>query len=139
MSVAEIDKRFWEDQLEVNLDLVLQQHADDDFIEMWLHGLAPRPRQILLDHLGIDSKLKSGDARRALLARRAALVPFRLAEEAVAGKRTYAIVEVARAKLAPAIVEQCRVHEDSFDRLALTWQLYLDSPRNLELVFHVHC
>src|SRR5690606_35799572 len=60
-----------------------------------------------------------------------------LVEAATAGKRAYAITEVARAKLPAAEVEECLISEDKYDRLALMWLLFERDPKNLELVFHL--
>ncbi|MCG8419580.1 MAG: hypothetical protein MJE77_16740 [Proteobacteria bacterium] len=63
------------------------------------------------------------------------------------GKRTYAIVEVARSKLTTSELDLCRMPDGHhghtgqgtrFDRKALMWLLYLNHPTNLELVFHLH-
>lgn len=132
-----IDTEFWGDRLEVNTDLVLRQHEDDDFVEKWVDGIKMRARAVLAGQLGIDGELGVRDTRKAILERRDELVEYRLAEAAVAGRLSYAILEVARAKLPEADVERCHENEDRYDRIGLTWLLYANDPRDLELVFHL--
>lgn len=134
-----IDEAFWGDRLEVGTDLIQQQLADDDFMERWSTGLGPRRRAILVDELALEPGNGKKQARSEILDRRDELLPFLLVDAAASGKRTYAILEVARAKLAEEAVEACRVKtaEDKFDRHALMWKLYLDDPEHLELVFRL--
>ena len=134
-----IDEAFWGDRLEVGTDLIQQQLADDEFMERWSTGLGPRRRAILVDELALEPGNGKKQARSEILDRRDELLPFLLVDAAASGKRTYAILEVARAKLPEESVEACRVKsaEDKFDRHALMWKLYLDDPEHLELVFRL--
>jgi hypothetical protein len=134
-----IDTTFWGDRLEVGTELIQKQLEDDEFMEKWSTLLGPRRRSLLLDELGVDDTNGKGEARAAILEHREELLPFLLVDAAAAGKRTYAILEVARAKLKAADIERCRVKpgEDKFDRAALMWRLYLNAPENLEIVFRL--
>lgn len=134
-----LDEAFWGDRLEVGTELIQQQLTDDEFMERWSTALGPRRRAILVDQLGLDPGNGKKQARSEILDRRDELLPFLLVDAAASGKRTYAILEVARAKLAPADVERCRKKEgeENFDRNALMWLLYLDDPEHLELVFRL--
>lgn len=133
----QLDKAFWGDRLEVDADLVLKQIKDDGFVETWVERLGMRPRAFLAEWLGIDGERRPRETREAILGARDRLAPFMLVSDVAGGKRTYAILEVARAKLPPDAIESCRVNEERFDRLALMWLLFLDDPENLELVFHL--
>lgn len=133
----EIDQQFWGDRLEVNTDLLLKQHQDDDYLEKWASRIKMRARTVLLNQLGIENGLKAADAHEAILAHKNKLIPYRLVEAAVAGKRSYAIIEVAHAKLTPEEVELCHEKEDRYDRIGLAWLLFVQDPHNLELVFHL--
>ncbi len=140
MSEVHVDATYWGDRLEVSTDVVLQQHAEDSYMSRWVTGLSPRCRALLAEHFGIDTEdMTINEVREAILDFRDDLVPFLLVDAASQGKRTYAIVEVGRAKLTPAAFESCRVKdgEDKFDRNALMWRLYLQDEANLELVFHL--
>jgi hypothetical protein len=133
----QLDKSFWGDRLEVDADLVLKQLKDDEFVESWVERLGMRPRAFLAEWLGIDGEMRPRQTREAILGARDRLAPFMLVSDVAGGKRTYAILEVARAKLQADAIERCRVNEERFDRLGLMWLLYLDDPENLELVFHL--
>jgi len=133
----DIDTAFWGDRLEVNTDLLLKQHQDDDYLEKWVSKIKMRARNVLLNQLGIDIGLKAAEAHEAILEHKDELIPYRLAEAAVAGKRSYAITEVAHAKLDPEEVELCHEKEDRYDRIALAWLLFSQDEHNLELVFHL--
>ena len=138
---AHIDGSFWGDRLEVSTELVLKQHAEDSYMNRWVEGLSPRCRALLVEHFGIDDEdLTIKETRAAILEHREDLVPFLLVDAATQGKRTYAIVEVARVQLSEAEFEAARITdgEDRFDRNALMWRLYLRDPENHELVFHLH-
>lgn len=137
MSTNGIDTDFWGNRLEVNTELVLQRHADHVHFEGWIDGLPQRPRVLAAQHLGISPDLGVKKTRQALLERRDDLVGMMLVEAATAGKRTYAITEVAKARLSAEVVEQCLVSGEKYDRLAIMWLLYLDDPANLELVFRL--
>ncbi len=136
----EIDKEFWGDHLEVNTELVIQQHAEDDYMAQWAKRLSPRCRALLLEQLDIDDDdLKIAEERDAILEERDELLPFLLVDEAAKGKLTYAMVEVARAKLSEAELDACLRNgkEDNFDRNAIMWRLFLEDRDNLDLVFHL--
>jgi hypothetical protein len=133
----QLDKSFWGDRLEVDADLVLRQIRDDAYLEGWVARLAMRPRALLADRLGIGGELSPRETRRAILDARERLAPFMLVSDVAGGKRVFAILEVARAKLPAEAIEGCRISEERFDRLGLMWLLYLDDPENLELVFHL--
>ena len=140
MSEMNIDGAYWGDRLEVSTDVVLQQHAEDSYMARWVDGLSPRCRALLVEHFAIDADdLTIRDTRAAILEHRDELIRFLLVDAATQGKRTYAIVEVGRAKLSPTDFESCRVKpgEDRFDRNALMWRLSLQDEANLELVFHL--
>lgn len=132
-----IDEKFWGDKLEVNTALLLKNYNDDSYMERWAYRMKSRARDILLQLLELDSGVKAAHARELILENKSKLVPYLLAESAVAGKRSYAITEVARSKLAPELVEFCHETEDRYDRIALAWLLFTDNPDNLELVFHL--
>jgi len=136
----EIDKEFWGDHLEVNTDLVIKQHAEDSFMVEWAQKMSPRCRAILLEQLDIDDDdLKIAEEREAILEKRDELLPFLLVDDAAKGKLTYAMVEVARAKLSEHELDACRKKdgEDNFDRNAIMWRLFLEDRDNLDLVFHL--
>lgn len=137
LSKDQLDKAFWGDRLEVDADLVLRQIEDEQYVEKWLERLGMRPRTFLADWLGLNGDRKARDTRKAILDERGRLAPFMLVADVTAGKRSYAILEVARAKLADSVMESCRISEERFDRVGLMWLLYLDDPDNLELVFHL--
>jgi hypothetical protein len=141
-STAVLDTTYWGDRLEISVELILDQHADDQRMATWLDGLTPRCLAILVERLRIPPDLSRAETRHAILAHRDALIPFLLAHTATAGKRSYAIVEVARAKLSASELARCQLQEEEdegerFDRCALMWLLYLRDPFNLELVFHL--
>lgn len=129
-----IDKQFWGDRLEVNVDLLSQRHADPTYMAGWVARLKKRPRSLLAAHLDLDDELGVRDMRSELLDRAEQLLPVMLVEAATAGKRAYAIVEVARTRLGEDDLASCRMPNESYDRLALMWLLYQADPRNLELV-----
>jgi hypothetical protein len=133
----EIDREFWGDRLEVDVDLLLQQHADDDFMKAWAARMKKRARNVLASQLNIDTHAKINDVRAAILTHRASLIPYRLAEAAVAGKRSFALLEVARAKLDEDELERCHESKERYDRIAVAWLLFEHNETNLELVFHL--
>lgn len=136
-TAGHIDTEFWGDRLEVNTDLILKQHEDDDFVEKWVGGIKMRARAVLAEQLGIDDELGVQDTKAAIFEQRDELVGYRLAEAAVAGRLSYAILEVARAKLPEEDVERCHEKDERYDRIGLTWLLYANNPEDLELVFHL--
>lgn len=136
-AAAIIDKEYWGNRLEVNHELVLKQHADDGFVTGWLQKLSPRARGAFARSLDLDVEAPVKEVRRAMLDRQPDLLALMLVEAATAGKRAYAITQVARAKLPTADVAASLISEDKYDRLALMWLLYERDPKNLELVFHL--
>ena len=133
-----VDREFWGDRLEVGTDFAEKQIEDNELMERWYSQLGPRRRAILADHFGLGSDADKGETKTKILARRDELLPFVLVDAAAAGKRTYAIEEVARAKLAPEDLESCRMKgKGALDRNALMWLLYLDDPEHLEIVFRL--
>lgn len=99
VSLEDIDAKFWGDRLEVNTELLVQRLGDDEYVLAWLKRLWMRPRSLLAKHLGIEPALSPADTREALYERRDELLPMMLVEATAAGKRRYAISEVASAKL----------------------------------------
>lgn len=134
------DRDFWENRLEAGTEVPVKDFARDDYMEKWVEALSPRCRAVLVENFGIEDGLGLKEVRAAILDERASLLPFLLVDTAAQGKRTYAIVEVAKARLAPAVVAACQTGSgevEKYDRRALMWLLYLDDPKNLELVFHL--
>ncbi len=138
----DLDEAYWGDHLEVGTELIVKQHQRDAHMREWVGNLSPRCRAVLAEHLDVDGEQRLDEARDAIFERRAELLPVLLVDAAGAGKRTFAIVDVARSKLATDVFAQCRIAanddgEDKFDRRALLWRLYLQDPANVELVFHL--
>jgi len=92
---------YWGDRLEVSTEVALQQHGDEDTMAAWVHGLSPRARSLLMEHLGIglDDHAKLKDTRAAILERADELLDFLLVDAAAKGKLSYAIEESGRAQL----------------------------------------
>jgi len=135
-----MDQEFWGDRLEVDTELAIKEHNDDERFKGWAKALSPRCRAILVAQLRIDDdEMKLEDLRGAFFTSRADLLPYRLVDAAVQGKHGYALREVARTKLPFAAYEACRVKagEDKFDRAAMAWSLYVENPDHLELVLHL--
>jgi len=137
-ALDDVGKDYWGNRLEVNTELVLQRQADHVHFMRWVDRLPQRPRVLAAQHLGVAADLGVKKTREALLEHKDDLVAMMLVEAATAGKRTYAINEVAKARLSAEAVEQCWVSGEKYDRLALMWLLYIDDPANLELVFRLH-
>jgi len=134
---GDVDKEYWGNRLEVNADLVIERHADRRYLDTWVRKLSRIARQLLVHHLGMDTQAAAGQQRLQLLAIPGQLLPVLLVAAATSGKRSTAIVEVARQRLEPDAVNACRGKAGRHDRLALMWQLYCADRRNLELVFHL--
>ena len=130
---------FWNDRLEVGIDLVTEQHGDLHDVTDWVARLSPRCRDILVGRFGIDPRQDITSTRATILDHHEELLPFMLVDAATVGKRTYAIQDVARKRLTKIEFEHCRLVEggERFDRNALMWLLYLQRLTNLELVFHL--
>lgn len=138
---AVIDTEYWGNRLEVGTELILEQHADDRYMEAWVAGLSPRCRSILVERFGLATDQSIADTRSTILEHRDQLLPFLLVDAATQKKRMHAIVDVARNKLPEEILDQGRIKADKgderFDRNALMWLLFEHDPANLELVFLV--
>ena len=132
-----IDREYWGDRLEVNIELLAQRHADPAYLTAWVTRLRKRPRTLIADHLHIDAGQAIKDLRAELLGRPEHLLTAMLVEAAAAGKRGYAITEVSRSRLTEDDLTRCQLPNDKYDRLALMWLLHRQDPRNLELVCHL--
>lgn len=133
-------KDFWENRLEAGTEVPLKDFARDEYMGAWVEALSPRCRAVLVEQFGIPPAIGLEETRARILDNRDDLLPYMLVDTAAAGKRTYAIVEVAKATLPAVTVEECRLGDgdvEKFDRRALMWRMYLDDPENLELVFHL--
>ncbi len=128
---------YWGNRLEVNADLIVQQHADKDYLTSWVEKLPKRARQLLIEHLRLGRAVGAGEQCYQLVKHSDRLLPAMLVHAATAGKRSYAITEVARSRLTDEQLQRCQLPSERFDRLALMWLLYLENPDNLELVFHL--
>ncbi|MDY0059814.1 MAG: hypothetical protein RBU45_08400 [Myxococcota bacterium] len=135
----QIDEEFWRDRLEVGIARVVQEHARDASLRLWIASLTPRCRSVLVEHFGLA---ETEEFKAALLARRTELLPFLLVDAAMEGKRVCAIEQLAQAKLSPEALAASQRPTlvdgvTSYDRRALLWRLYLADPAHLELVFHL--
>jgi len=131
-----LDTDFWENRLEVNTDLVRKQHADTDLTESWVDRLDPRARSVIAGRLRVPAELGVRETRATILEQREHLLDYMLVEAATSGKRTYAIVEVAKARLAQQDLDRCEIGEGKFDRFGLMLLLFFRRREDLELVFH---
>lgn len=94
-----IDTEYWGNRLEVGIDLVLDQHADDHHMQVWTEGLSPTFRSILAQRLGIASGQSLAEIQRGILMHRGELLQYLLLDAAAQNTRMHAIVEVARSQL----------------------------------------
>jgi hypothetical protein len=131
-----LDPEYWQNQLEVPVADVLARVEPPRFLASWVEELSPACRRILAPELGIDRVTPAPALRKAALRFRSTLVPLVLVDAAMAGKRTSAIEEVARALLGEQDLEDAR-SGSRLDRRALGWAMYLRSPANLLRVFHI--
>ncbi len=138
MSGIEIDRDYWSDRLEVDVDDVLEQFADDVVMGQWPPIGSPRCREILEKQLGLDAGMAKSDMADAAPNFGEDILPFMLAHEARKGKAEIAIKQVAEERLSEAQYKHCEFGEKNFDRTAAIWYLYLDDPVNLERVFHLN-
>ena len=111
-----IDREYWGDRLEVNIELLAQRHADPAYLAAWVTRLRKRPRTLLADHLHIDAGQAIKDLRAQLLGRSEHLLTAMLVEAAAAGKRAYAITEISRSRLTEDELTRCQLPNDKYDR-----------------------
>ena len=135
---AQIDREYWGNRLEVNVDLVAEKHADALYLEAWVRKLSKRSRLVLVRHFGLDEEAAPRQQQLQLLALPTMLFPVMLVAAAAAGKRRHAISEVARTRLPEADLHACKLPGGRLDRVGLMWLLFCNDPHNLELVFHLH-
>jgi hypothetical protein len=131
-----LDREYWQNQLEVPLADALVRTEEPAFFSTWVGLMGPACRRVLARQLGLPPNIPTPSLQKTALRFRAELVPLVLVDAAMAGKRRSAIVEVARAVLGPADLEEARAG-NGHDRRALGWALYVHGASNLLRVFHV--
>ena len=135
MSGIEIDRDFWSDRLEVNVDDVIDYFEDDEYMKRWSPLGSSRCRAILAEQLALDSDMAKRYMVEAVLDLGREVLPFMLVNELGKGKAEIAIRQVAKESLSEAQNQRCEFGEDNFDRIAAMWFLYLANPAYLERVF----
>ena len=129
---------FWESDLEMALDHILEQSGQDGFIDEWIGRRTGRQISVLCNNIGIDgasSVRQKKDALRTF--GNSALLPYFLVDQFAKYKSKVAIVDFAAGVLADDILELCRVDEEDFDKIALLFSIYHSRSSYLRLVFHL--
>lgn len=131
-------REFWENELEVAYDQVVEQIGQPDFVQAWLDKKNGRQIDILLMNMGRESRPGRVKGKKDELRPDAdELLPYVLVQEFAKFKSKLATIEVAQALLPPEVMEMCSKGEDDFDTLALCFALFHHVPFELRQVLHV--
>ena len=144
-----VDRGFWEDVLETSVEQSIREAQDRQLLREWIGTLSPRQRAILCRQLGINTE-KPHEQREALEGCNGQLLPFCLVDRFGKGKSEVAVVEVARERVSPHVVDMCirrkrgrgspadgdEPQDERYDKTALLFALYQKDQDLLKEAFH---
>lgn len=135
-----IPKRgFWENDLEMALEPVIQSATEDGFLLDWLGKRPGHQISMLCRALDIDEDGSVRKKKSALMELGEKSLPYLLVEQFAKYKSKVAIIEIARGCLPEGILQICQKDDDGYDydTTALLFALYKKDPGNLRFVFHL--
>jgi len=128
---------FWEDDLELGLEVVLRRLESREHLAEWADALNGRRAAVLCRNLGLETRDSVHARREALSACNGTLTPYHLVSCFARHQSHAAVTELAKRRLPAEVVEGCRVNEEKFDVPALLFALYREDPMLLRDVFHL--
>lgn len=132
------NRTFWESELELSVRESLVRAKDPDQMKAWVLTRTGRQLGVLCRAAGVTDATSMNDQRSALLESNGRLTPFYLIDQFANRKGEFATLDLSRAKLPDDVVEACLCNgEDSCDKKALLYALYLASPTHLKTLFHL--
>lgn len=145
---------FWEDDLEMVLEPVLQRIEESGSPTEWVAKRTGYQLQVLARQVGVDGERSTRALRPDIADRADDLLAYLLVHAFAKGKSKVAIVGLAKERLPEDVLAVCRKPkpqtktdvaddtaadeevEEEYDTLALTFALYAAEPRNLQRLFH---
>ena len=130
-------RTFWENDLEMALEPVLERAGRDGFRDEWVRRRTGRQVDVLCMSLGLDG---TGSVRRKKDGLRSCgddLMPYVFVDQFAKYKSKIATIDFARGVLGDDVLEVCRKSDEDFDTTALLFAVYARNWLDLRLVFHL--
>lgn len=136
---AELNRLYWEDDLEMPLARPLEWATSRRFMKGWAGKLDGRVASVLCWCLGESGLEKLDEKRKFLRANWPALRDYYLVEAFAFRKSKVAVQDVALMSnvLPKHVLELCEMKSGDYDPKSLLFALYRESPEHLRLVFHL--
>lgn len=131
------DKSFWECDLEIGYDTVVNKTRQDGFWDDWIKKRSGRQVEVLRTSLGLTGDSPVRGRKGDLHSRHDELHPFLLVEEFARGKSKLATATFARRILPADVVDACAKGEGDWDTQALCYAIYRANPFELRGVLHL--
>ncbi|GAB0057952.1 hypothetical protein SIID45300_02286 [Candidatus Magnetaquicoccaceae bacterium FCR-1] len=128
---------FWENDLEMGLGLLLPSIERDETRNEWIGQLNGRQMEMVCAALDLPVENRVRERRETLRGVNGQLVPFWLVDRFAHMKSRVAVVDFARKRLPPTLVNDCRINDEDHDTKALLFALYGNNPTDLRKVFHL--
>ena len=135
-------KQFWEDDLEMSMELALRPTLVNGSVGDWIGKRTGRQLGVLCRRLKIDGGDSTQKLKAAVRTREDDLLPYVLVEHFAKGKAKVAIVELGKRALDKTALGLCAMEpeegeEETYDTTALCFALHDAGVENLRLLFHL--
>jgi len=132
-----IPSTFWNDDLEMHLDHVMQKVNEDGFLDDWIAKRTGRQLTMLCDALGLDGDGSTRKKRAEIENANGQIEPFVLVERFSQFKSKVAVAEFAQGVLDEDACEECQKGEEDFDKVALLFAIFARQWTDLRLIYHL--